>query len=309
MTTVINIRKNAEVNKGLKESLAELLPYKLYGEIREQWEKNGLPEEIRCRKNRYVYVTADGKNKMLGYFVTEEDIKRMTDKLVGSSLYAHKDTIAEGYVTLHSGIRVGMIGRASVENGKIIGVYDIGGLNIRLPQAEIEPGASLCALIRKKGTVGALIYSAPGEGKTTLLKSIARNMSGGQAPLRVCVVDERGELTPYLCGKGLSLDVLSGYPKEKGIEIATRTMNAQLVLCDEIGSYGEAEAILRAQNCGVPLIATAHGQDLGMLLRKKGIRTLHDQRVFELYVGIKRRGRNEDYDYMINEWEMANELL
>ena len=59
----------------------------------------------------------------------------------------------------------------------------------------------------------------------------------------------------------LCLDVLVGYPRALGIEIATRSLNSELIVCDEIGEGKEAEAIVSAQNCGVPF-----GDDLNKSL-------------------------------------------
>jgi stage III sporulation protein AA len=132
-------------------------------------------------------------------------------------------------------------------------------------------------------------------------------MASGFSPWRVAVIDTRGELSFSLSGEGLCLDVLSGYPRGIGIEIATRTMNAQLIVCDEIGDTREAEAIMAAQNCGVPFLATAHADSIRELLKRTGIAKLHEARVFGCYVGIKRRG--SDFNYTFTEWEDADIAL
>jgi stage III sporulation protein AA len=109
--------------------------------------------------------------------------------------------------------------------------------------------------------------------------------------MRVAVVDTGDELmgAPELAG--LSVDVLSGYPKAEGIRIATSYMNPQVIVCDEI-SNDEAEAVSGAQNCGVALIASAHGADAASLLKRSGMRTLYEVGAFSLYVrlGISRDG-------------------
>ena len=105
------------------------------------------------------------------------------------------------------------------------------------------------------------------------------------------------------------MDVLSGYPRALGIEIAARSMNAQLIVCDEIGDVSEAQAIVAAQNCGVPLLATAHGSSVEGLLRRTGIRILHDARVFGAYVGIRREAGERDYRYTFTSYGEADAIL
>ena len=148
-----------------------------------------------------------------------------------------------------------------------------------------------------------LVYSPPGEGKTTLLRGVAAALASGAEAWRVAVIDSRGELGFSLDDASLCIDVLAGYPRALGLEIAARTMNAQLIVCDEIGGVDEARAIISAQNCGVPLLASAHGESVRSIMRRDGIRELHLAGVFGAYVGIKRRGIGIDYIYDISRAE------
>ncbi len=304
MATVIdcNLKK-----RGAMSPLSRLRPFLsplLYMELESY---SALPEELRLRSGRAAYITSQGRNIRLSHTVTEAEINGITEKLCGGSLYAHRETIAEGYITLEGGIRVGICGRAVCENGNIIGVYDICGLNFRLPMYKLFCTERLLGILREGKSL--LIYSPPGVGKTTLLRGIAYKMSSGTSPVRVCVIDTREEIGVALTGEELSLDVLSGYPKEKGIELAVRTMSPQLIICDEIGSEAEARALLGAQGCGVPIVATAHGREIASLLTRKGIGELHGAKVFDFYVGLERSGGKGDMAYDIVEWERANELL
>jgi stage III sporulation protein AA len=166
-------------------------------------------------------------------------------------------------------------------------------------------GGMVCRLLRslnngRASPQGILIYAPPGEGKTTLLRAVAAGLAGadGGTPLRTVVVDTRGELGFETDGRGLCLDILRGYPRARGVEIATRTMSAQLIVCDEIGDVEEAMALISTHHGGVPIVASAHAGTVDELLRRTGIRLLHESRLFGAYVGIKRDGKG-DFIYRI----------
>ena len=292
----------------IPEGLLRMLPYRLADEIRRKAEEQKASvEEIRMRTGRASSLTVGGRNIVLRTVLSREEMEKFFALICEGSLYAHSETINNGYLTLEGGIRVGICGRASTSGGRILGVYDVSSFNIRIPHPIRRVGEPVCRRLREAAGKGVLVYSPPGEGKTTLIRSVAESMAGGLSPWRVAVIDTRGELSFSLSGEGLCLDVLSGYPRGVGIEIATRTMNAQLIVCDEIGDVCEAEAIIAAQNCGVPFLATAHADGVDELLRRTGIARLHAARVFGCYVGIRRRGCELQYSF--TEWEDADAAL
>lgn len=282
---------------GLPQIIEKSLPYELVRQIC-ALAPQGRVEEIRVRLGRRASVVLSGKNVMLSYKAGQSDISEIMTRMCKGSLYAYSDTINQGYISLPEGIRVGVGGRATCEDGKIIGVYDVGILCIRIPHRQKRVGDEVCELLKDfNSSKGVLIYSPPGVGKTTLLRGCVSILAGGDDPLRTLVVDTRGELGFSLDGEELCLDVLSGYPRRLGIEIATRSMNAQLIVCDEIGDYEEALALVSSHNCGVPLIASAHAGSLSELLSRTGIRLLHEAGIFGAYVGISRAPHmNFNYD-------------
>ncbi len=301
MATVINIKSGFEKKPSQSRSfdlVKKYLPSALICEIEALLGKACTEiEEIRLRSDRRVYLTLGGgadkqgyeRNMIMSTVLGADEISSVLSRMCDGSLYAYGESIIKGYITLGGGIRVGICGRASVEKDKILGVYNIQALNIRLPCDTVAADRELVRKIRKSvlGGEGVLIYSPPAQGKTTLLRSLAMELAGGASPMRVALVDTREEIGCFLAGNSLSLDILSGYPQAEGIRIATAFMNPQLIICDEIGSEEDAIAIAQAQNCGVPLIASAHGNTADRLLRRRGIRLLHDIGAFELYVGIR----------------------
>ncbi len=268
-------------------------------ELEEIYRRGIAVDEVRLRANRQASVSSGGENIFLEYTVGQAELEKMLNILCGGSLYAHADTLNSGYITVHGGIRVGVAGRASCQDGKIVGIYDICALCFRLPKKVLRVGAPVCKLLRESGR-GVLVYSPPAQGKTTLLRAVTAQMSSGQNAWRVCVIDSRGELAYSLEDKGLCVDMLVGYPRSAGLEIATRCLNAQLIVCDEIGTREEAETVISLQNCGVPLLASAHASSLESLYRRGGLAELCRAGVFGSYVGIRRRMGESDYEYTID---------
>ncbi len=303
---IINISPKRE-KEIIPQRLMSVLPTHLCDSIKSVC-GGGVLEEIRLRCGRYSSVVRSGENIMLDTVLERTDMNAILVGMCGGSLYAYSDTINQGYISLPDGIRVGICGKASCDGDKIIGVYDVTSMSIRIPHKHRRTGHEICMLLQQFGmTKGVLIYSPPGVGKTTLLRSVAAELSGGDRPLRTVVIDTRGELSFAIDDKALCLDVLSGYPRRTGVDIATRCMNAQVIICDEIGDYEEAFALVSSHNCGVPLVASAHAGDIYELMKKSGIRLLHEAGIFGAYVGISRSG-NMDFRYDTVKWKEADML-
>jgi stage III sporulation protein AA len=253
-------------------------------------------EEIRLRRDRPVSLTLGGENRILPHRLDKVTLDGILLRLCGGSLYAFGETIREGYLSLPGNVRVGVYGRSSVENGLVKGLSSVDGLCIRLPRRMRGVGGAICRLARREPG-GILLYAPPGGGKTTCLRGVIAGLAGGDAPLRVAVIDTREELA--VSGAPLA-DYLVGYPRGVGIAIATRTLNPQWVVCDEVGEEQEARTILEVQSCGVPLIATAHAGCAEDLLRRPGLRLLHRAGVFRHYVGLRRCREGDGFSYAVS---------
>ena len=288
--------KGRTVTDALPAVVMRALPYRLSDEIRRTTLGCRI-EEIRMRAGRRCSLVVSGKNLMLDTVLDRAELESVLEGMCQGSLYAFSDTINQGYISLPDGVRVGVCGRAGCEGDRIIGIYEVSSLSVRIPHKSRPQGEEICRLLDSfERTQGVLIYSPPGIGKTTLLRSVALMLSSGAwregaAPLRTVVIDTRGELAFANEGRDLCLDVLSGYPRRRGIEIATRCLNAEVIICDEIGDYEEAMSLVASHNCGVPLIASAHAGSVEQLLSRTGLRLLHEAKIFGAYVGIERDGR------------------
>lgn len=269
-------------------TLFDRLPPMLAADIRRHMREDA-PREIRLRVGPHSCLCYDDVTLPLTCALTRRELSEILVRLCGGSMYAHKETLRLGYLTLRGGIRVGVCGRVRV-SGTGLGIPEVSSLILRIPRPLSLPTETVCRLLcdTHPGR-GVLIYSPPGVGKTSLLRSLIVALAGPPYERQLAVIDTREELSACGTRECCGAEWLVGYPRAVGIEIATRTLAPHLIVCDEIGEAGEAEAICAACNAGVPLLATAHGADLPGLLRRRGLCLLHEQGVFGSYVALSRR--------------------
>ncbi|MBR6708596.1 MAG: hypothetical protein IKL84_02835 [Clostridia bacterium] len=263
-------------------------------------------EELRLRAGHPIGLRVGGRWQFGKTALTAGVLEALLIDFCEGALYAHRERLTEGYVTLRDGSRVGVCGRAAVEGGRITGICDIRSMCIRLP-GELPSGAVSAAAevfpLINRGEDGRaiLICAPPGVGKTTLLRALALRCSRIPGGWQTVVVDSRCELTPLLARAGGSLDLLTGYPRGVGIEIALRTMGAELILCDEIGNRGDVDALLDAQACGVPIVATVHGSDPEQILRRPALAPLFAAGSVSAIVSLSRSPGGRAFDLEVTE--------
>lgn len=262
-------------------------------------------EEIRLRCGGLCCVVSNQRTYPLGIHVDEPLLRQLLQKMCGGSLYAYGEQIQSGYLALGDGVRVGICGSAATEGKNVIGVGQIHGFMIRIPHMPRVNAAPIAERLKSmRDCCGLLIYAPPGIGKTTLLRATAALYASPAYGKHTVIVDTRGELGYLPKTSEHSIDILSGYPRERGIEIAVRSLGAQLIVCDEIGSAADADAICAAANCGVPILASAHAASVQGLLSRPALRKLHDMRVFGVYVGLERTQSNT-FLYRFTDWKQA----
>lgn len=246
---------------------------------------HGTVGEIRLRTDCPVFITVGRKNIQCGAGCTPDEMLSVLRALCGNSLYCHSETIKDGYICTPAGLRAGVCGRAVTEDGKIISVTDITSVAIRIPHR--FPGAAdgLCRIIADRDFRGMIIYSPPGEGKTTALREICARLAAKPYSLRIAVIDTRFEICGAL-GGDLSIDALEGYPRAKGMETAVRTLSPQLIVCDEIGCAADAVAVEESFGAGVPCVISAHASSLEELCMRDYMKRLIDSGAFSCAVGL-----------------------
>lgn len=263
-------------------------------------EKIRLPEplsrtaELRLRAGRpAVCVNILGEMKPCSAPLSAKEISDCFAEICRYSVYSYEEEIAQGFVTLDGGHRVGICGTAVTKNGKITSFKDISGLNIRIARQIYGCADKLCEKAFSDGLHSLLLAGKPLCGKTTVLRDIARQLGERR---RVVIIDSRGELSASVGGTpsldiGLNTDALCGCEKSEGIMLALRSLNPEVIICDEIGDDGEA--VEQAVFCGVKMIASAHAGSIEELKRRRSTRGLVP--VFERVALLGERGELIDY--------------
>ncbi len=249
--------------------------------------------EIRLRRNAPISVTVgrnnitfNEKGRICGVSgamrATDKEIAECLSLLTGGSMYTCDEYVASGFIPLSEGGRAGVCGRADMRSGRITGFTEIYSVNLRLHRFIRELASPLIQKYREEGVCGAIICSPPALGKTTFLRSAAYLLATGNGIdcRRVGIADERCEISVGIKAQGL-IDIISGAPKADAINILTRTMSPEIIICDEI-SATEVESVLEAQNTGVTLIASAHCTDIKGLYKRGRMKTLIDAGIFPL---------------------------
>lgn len=267
----------------LVERISALFPAQLAREI-EALSRGRRISEIRIRRTGRSSVVAFGSSLGLS-FSAEKYIDDIFMSVCRGTPYAYRDSILKGFVPLPNGVRVGVAGRARYEGEKLVGITDISSLIFRIPAEKCDFSDEIFEIWRRSRG-GLLVFSAPGGGKTTALRSLARSISTGTEARRVALVDEREEIFSDELSHG-EIDVLSGYRRAYGISLATRTLNPEVIITDEIAPE-DAEAILKCANSGVPIIASAHAGDIRELMRRADIERLVERGVFGSFAYVTR---------------------
>ena len=246
--------------------------------------------EIRLRAGRCAAaVTVSGKIIPCSAPFSEKDIADCFAELCRYSVHSYSREIAEGFITLDGGHRVGLCGTAVMSGGAVVSVKDISSLNIRIAREVRGCAEELYGRFFAGGLCSLLLAGRPMSGKTTLLRDLSRMLG---EKYRVALIDSRNELSASVRGLptldvGENTDVLCGYTKPAGIMTALRSLSPDVIICDEIGD--DYDAVEQCLFCGVKVIAAAHAGSLSELSRRRGTDRLLP--LFDCAAVIGGRGR------------------
>ena len=256
-------------------------------------------QEIRIRVGRPIILKLQNLDILIEYIVNQTEILQILEKICENSIYAYKNQICNGYITIKGGHRIGITGSAVVENEKIINIKYITSLNFRIARQVLNCSNKIIGQVideKNQDIYNTLIVSPSGRGKTTILRDLIRNLSNGIDEInfkgRTCgVVDERGEIAAMYKGVpqndiGIRTDIIENISKAKGIKILIRTMAPEIIACDEIGSKEDVEAIQEAIISGVKGIFTMHGRTLDDVKSNNQINKLIEENKIEKIIFI-----------------------
>ena len=220
------------------QEICSMLPSRLAAIVRRydsDWEN---VQEIRIRQGRRMTLRYRGELHIpqgQQSDVTAMECKEILSQISQHSLYAFEEEIRRGYMTLPCGHRIGVAGRAVMEQGQVRTLRQITCLNIRISHEKRGCADWLMPyLLHGKQLYSALLVSPPGGGKTTLLRDIVRNVS---ARFNVSLIDERSEIAGCYQGipqrdVGPNCDVLDGCTKAVGMEMALRSLGPDVIAVD-----------------------------------------------------------------------------
>lgn len=257
--------------------------------------------EIRLRINRPIKILYDNKWGYLTFdgfsistknsYIADKDI--ITFVVVNAteySLYSATDTIIKGYIPLSNGCRIGICGEVVNVDGNIKTIKNFTSLIIRFPHSVNNACYPYIDFIVENQTINnTLIISPPGGGKTTILRSIAKQLS---TSFNVLIIDERQEIAGVNEGEFYfdieDCDVISCGNKSMIMSNAIRSCAPQIIITDEINE-DDYNSMRYAVSCGVNLITSIHASSIENLLKKPNFEKFFSDKIFDRYIVLEGR--------------------
>lgn len=274
----------------------------------------GLPLMIRTINGEYFF-RKDGQLTLKDdqiYVLTSEVMRVMFQKICQYSIFAFKEELREGFITLKGGHRVGLCGKIYYDAEGMRQIQQISSMNLRIARSHKGCSEKFFSYLTKNTEfLNTLLISPPGGGKTTYLRDLIRLISDGTESFpgkQISVVDERSEIgnrtrnsDGFYLGK--RTDLMDQCPKAEGMLMMLRTMGPQVIAADEIGDAGDIEALRYIRNCGCQLLMTVHGYSLDDVFHRPYLGAYLTKYPFDRYMilRVKKEGNREITIYDRNQ--------
>jgi len=220
-------------------------------------------QQIRLVANAPVRVRLDGVSFFVGQeglqkgvqgavTVDADQIDAFVKKACQSSVYAFENQIANGYLTLEDGARIGLAGQCQTGTAGQTCFAKFTSVCIRVNRhvdrcSSVVPNDLLFSSI--------LVVGLPGFGKTTFLRDLCLRAS---KKFDVVVLDERGEIsqvsnvtTPFMG------DVLLHLNRKQAVGLALKSLSPEVIACDEV-TASDVSWLRDALCSGVKVYASLH---------------------------------------------------
>ena len=260
--------------------------------------------ELRIRRENYLIIVIKNTSYFVDYngdlydypsnhclYVGEKNFDELFLSFCNYSVYSNTKNINNGFITLENGSRIGLAGTAVYDKNEILSVKNITSMNIRISKEVKNCSEGILNFLYINSFPSVIIAGKPNSGKTTLLRDMARALSSGfnNRFAKLAIIDERNEICGKKNGKcsldiGINTDVLTSFSKAKGIEIATRTLSPDMIICDEISTPEEVNSILYAFSSGISFALSVHISSKEDLINKPIIKTLLKTNEFKYIV-------------------------
>ena len=230
--------------------------------------------EIRIRRGQPVIIEYKGEYKYINKLgicdtpknaIKAYDTAPIINAATGGCVYGYTEQMKSGFITVEHGVRIGLAGEYITQNGNVNTIANITSLNIRIPHNIEHCADYLFENLFLDGLHSTMLYSKPGNGKTTMLRDLAKSISEIKK-VNVLIFDERNEIAAMdKSGNGFNLgdrvDVVRCSDKLSAISSAIRAMKPDVIVTDEL--YGEADlaAVSYAADCGICVLASSHITD------------------------------------------------
>ncbi|MGN1050840.1 MAG: ATPase, T2SS/T4P/T4SS family [Acutalibacteraceae bacterium] len=274
--------------------------------------------EIRIRSERMAVITTDegnyyldrrgvlSKNKSKGIKISKEDVESLFTSLCNYSVYNRQEEIKNGFITLEGGHRVGISGTAVISEGEIVNIDNISSVIIRVAREHKECSRQILESL-DFNIDGTLIAGEPSSGKTTLIRDISRIMST-ENEKNIVLVDTKNEISATKLSVPQNdignSDAFISYRKDVAIIQAVRNLSPDIIICDEISTKEEAEAIKNGTNSGVSFVSTIHAGDKDELKNKYIFRLLKKTGAFKKVVFLKGKEKRGEVEKIIDIGEV-----